>query len=648
MTSAIDPTKPEDGVPASKAELRANLQVVKSELEHGGFAPGLTPVRYGPPASARVEDHLAAIDVALGGLTSFTGLADTPAGYTAQAARFVKVKADESGLEFAPAPGGSGGLTGRTDVQADFGALGDGVSDDTAALQAALTSGAAVVYLPPGIYPISTALQITPGTTVMGAGPGQTVIDATGLDDQLTPAALYCYGSTETLPQLASGFSEGDHDLTFSASVDADVQEWDVIGILDERDSSFMGTSPAHRDGCFVNVFQRNGTRVVVSSGVPRSLPSSRVAGGSTADLTAVRLDRRGVVLRGFRLDCRGLGLQANETTERGSGIELRWLADPVIDHVHVRGAPTTGIVIQRCARGRFTRLLTTGLSSGWDSGLAQYGMSIGGSAFCVLSDSYIQGGRHALDFGSGGGDQPLRQIASHNNLVTASTLECPAEIDQVAPGSVVTWAMSWHEAGYNNDCIGCVINGGASFRGFGHRILNNRIWMPKQEANLPAVKGDHMGPRFGITFRGNHVRSFTNNEMVDIDWDNIESSEPAGVCDISGNAFEMSGSTGAAIIRFIGQPQSGKAHFKISDNIVHSDNSQAFLNITASSGSYAGGLVMGNRLTATMSLGNLADVAEWKAVNMVGADLEVANLPTSSPGGSGRLWNDGGTLKIT
>jgi hypothetical protein len=33
VTSAIDPTKPADGVPASKADLRSNLQSAKDEIE---------------------------------------------------------------------------------------------------------------------------------------------------------------------------------------------------------------------------------------------------------------------------------------------------------------------------------------------------------------------------------------------------------------------------------------------------------------------------------------------------------------------------------------------------------------------------------------------------------------------------------------
>jgi hypothetical protein len=49
IPSNIDPAKPAQVVPASKADLRANLQAAKTELEHGGFAEGLAPTNYGPP-----------------------------------------------------------------------------------------------------------------------------------------------------------------------------------------------------------------------------------------------------------------------------------------------------------------------------------------------------------------------------------------------------------------------------------------------------------------------------------------------------------------------------------------------------------------------------------------------------------------------
>jgi len=42
----------------------------------------------------------------------------------------------------------------------DFGAVGDGVADDTAAIQAAIDSGAGSVYAPTGIYKITSTVNI--------------------------------------------------------------------------------------------------------------------------------------------------------------------------------------------------------------------------------------------------------------------------------------------------------------------------------------------------------------------------------------------------------------------------------------------------------------------------------------------------------
>ncbi len=50
-----------------------------------------------------------------------------------------------------------------------FGARGDGVTDDTAAIQAAIDSGAGPVYIPPGKFVVSQ-IEMPPGMTLFGAG----------------------------------------------------------------------------------------------------------------------------------------------------------------------------------------------------------------------------------------------------------------------------------------------------------------------------------------------------------------------------------------------------------------------------------------------------------------------------------------------
>ena len=61
------------------------------------------------------------------------------------------------------------------DVKA-HGATGDGVTDDTAAIQAALDSGAKDVFLPEGTYLISTALSLPAGVTIRGVNSSYSVI----------------------------------------------------------------------------------------------------------------------------------------------------------------------------------------------------------------------------------------------------------------------------------------------------------------------------------------------------------------------------------------------------------------------------------------------------------------------------------------
>jgi hypothetical protein len=58
----------------------------------------------------------------------------------------------------------------------DFGAVGDGVTDDTAAIQAALDSGAKLILLPRGDYKITSTLTIPTSVILRGDGINNTQI----------------------------------------------------------------------------------------------------------------------------------------------------------------------------------------------------------------------------------------------------------------------------------------------------------------------------------------------------------------------------------------------------------------------------------------------------------------------------------------
>ncbi|MYT91733.1 right-handed parallel beta-helix repeat-containing protein [Streptomyces sp. SID8359] len=121
------------------------------------------------------------------------------------------------------------------DVRA-YGAVGDGVADDTAAFRAALTAaravpgGGATLLVPPGSYPLGESLLLGPGMTVQAQG-----------------ARLFRTGNTSA---LVKNYASGMPAVTgYQGAGDISV----FGGTWDMRGSSFTATCPAfvftHADG---------------------------------------------------------------------------------------------------------------------------------------------------------------------------------------------------------------------------------------------------------------------------------------------------------------------------------------------------------------------------------------------------------------
>ncbi|WP_415860942.1 M10 family metallopeptidase C-terminal domain-containing protein [Azotobacter vinelandii] len=113
----------------------------------------------------------------------------------------------------------------------DFGALGDGVSDDTAAIQAAIdaayAAGGGTVYLPAGEYRVSGGeepsdgcLTIKSNVHIVGAGMGETVIKLVdGWDQDVTGIVRSAYGEETSNFGMSDLTLDGNRDNT-SGKVD--------------------------------------------------------------------------------------------------------------------------------------------------------------------------------------------------------------------------------------------------------------------------------------------------------------------------------------------------------------------------------------------------------------------------------------------
>jgi len=101
----------------------------------------------------------------------------------------------------------------------EYGAEGDGATDDTAAVQSALTAGAGgTVYFPPGYYRLTEPLAVPRDTTVSGAGSSSVALDWSAMASFRAVSLLaWEKGTVETGSALAADAVRGAASVAVSA-----------------------------------------------------------------------------------------------------------------------------------------------------------------------------------------------------------------------------------------------------------------------------------------------------------------------------------------------------------------------------------------------------------------------------------------------
>jgi Pectate lyase superfamily protein len=159
-----------------------------------------------------------------------TGNLVIPSGRTAQWA---------PGLEF------RGGIPKRTVLinvkLAPYNAKGDGVTDDTKAIQAALGAAQAneVVYLPASTYLTSSTLNISkPNISIRGDGPASTIIHL--IDNVGVPIITFNYlHSWSPRVPITSACTQGATHITLTAS--NGIKVGDIV-VISQLNPSFVDT----------------------------------------------------------------------------------------------------------------------------------------------------------------------------------------------------------------------------------------------------------------------------------------------------------------------------------------------------------------------------------------------------------------------
>lgn len=283
----------------------------------------------------------------------------------------------------------------------DFGALGDGSTDDAAAIQAALdaceAAGGGRVYFPPGTYKADSQLVGGDGVEWIGDGPHAVTLDLSA--STATGAFILIAGSETALPNLATQIDVGDTTVDF-ASAPA-LSAGDLYMIYSTDVTTFASAS---YQGEFFTVAGVNGTTV-----------TNR--GGGSYDLYATGVDKVLAEVTPVSGAMKGLKVIFKQGVTT-IGIRLDYGRDFVFEDLNLSGSRWANLAIYRSYNTSLKRVVATDDQA--SVGL-NYGVMHMHSQTTRAEDCYLETSRHGW---ATGGDEvaPVnRDIRISNSYVGSS-----------------------------------------------------------------------------------------------------------------------------------------------------------------------------------------------------------------------------------
>jgi hypothetical protein len=394
----------------------------------------------------------------------------------------------------------------------DFGAVGDGITNDTVAIQAALNSGAKRVFVPAGTYVITATLTIPDNVSLEGDGIGATIFDGSSATYANLTSGRHIStvgGSWGSLPALSADVNKGDRTLTFASA--PSIVPGDVLQIYNPTDFSFSGFRAEYRAGEFIRVAKVSGTTVTLQG----TLCDSYLA----ADVDLYKLQgATSCNLRGFTLK----GLSSGGAV---FGINFFNAVDSSIEDVRVYGCSYTQISVNQCFNVQLRGC--TGEEDFTTNFGGDYGLAIANSHIVNVSGGYYAAARHGVTTGgfSGVGCVSCRYMSFQGVTISTSG-------DAQAADFHGNMEYSWFD--------NCVLDGGFAGGGDYFYITNNVVrGNPPGNGNILIYVGELRGTNFKISNNicsstavptasfGGFIHATVNDETP-----------KGGVIDISDNTF--------------------------------------------------------------------------------------------------------------
>lgn len=292
----------------------------------------------------------------------------------------------------------------------DHGAVGNGIVDDRAAINAALTAAATSetnkVLLPKGDYLLSGSLTIPEGVSLVGEGMGVTrLINGGSVATMINMAGSI--GST--LTTLTANANVGDATLTLTSTAGISAGDW--LMLLDDRAPD--PDKPTHLGGELVRVFSVNsGTSLTLVTTSPTAIQADYRGIGGTFDDTAlsgigpylVSSNARVAIanlVEGSSLKSLSLVNLAPGTISNGVGVTAGATLNASITEVEIHGIDGAAINLGHAVGAKITGCNIHDLVDDGDNNRLGYGINIAGAASdIIVSDCTFARLRHSVTTG--------------------------------------------------------------------------------------------------------------------------------------------------------------------------------------------------------------------------------------------------------
>jgi len=380
----------------------------------------------------------------------------------------------------------------------DYGAVGDGVADDTAAIQAAIDAGNLIYFDAGKTYKITATLDLSAGNkTLLGNG---AVIDQTGIVSG-NKWAMKAVGELSALTtNLTVNAPVSSYSVTVASSAGFAVDEWVLIH-SDAHYDFYNGGAYLVDVGEFVRI------RSIVGSVISFTTPTSS-SSYDTADTARItKVDFR------ENINIEGLTFQGSNTAggdERG--LVLQYVNGFNVQNCSFNEQDIYQLELSMSIRGNVTDNRFYGVFYDGATGTIFYGVVVlDSSQYINIGDNIFERVRHGVTTTAKGGGQgafgqPLYINIHHNQM-----------LDAMAGDAGRSWGFEHHGFGlyisFNNNMVNGGYGGVNIDAGFGCEIIDNVF------TNM-SHSGIEMGGsaiRLGnILISGNHVSRETNDIVVD------------------------------------------------------------------------------------------------------------------------------------